>query len=195
MSSYIAYVSGTVAKTSDALVVKTSVGVGYRVMVSEGVLGRAQLGSAIELHVYHHVREDAQELFGFEAERDLKIFELLLAVSGVGPRTALQLSALGAETLINAVQQADISVLSSVPRVGKKLAQKIVIELTSKLGSMKELSLGPESASSSEIRMALESLGFDQQRITKVLSELDTSGITPTEVLLRQALKQLNQAL
>jgi holliday junction DNA helicase RuvA len=192
MSSYIAYLTGTVAKTEHDLVIMTPMGVGYRVMVSEALLGAAQPGSAIELHIYHHVKEDAQELFGFKAEYDLKMFELLLAVSGVGPKTALQLTSLGSETLINAVRQADTSVLSSVPRVGKKLAQKIIIELTSKLGSMKELSLGPETDTAIEVRAALESLGFEQERITKALSELDTTGVTPVETVLRLALKQLN---
>ena len=115
-------------------------GVGYRVLVTNEISSKAHLGEKIKLFTYTHVKEDALDLFGFEELEDLKLFENFLTVSGIGPKTAMNvLSFHKREDIINAILTSDVSVFTSVPRLGTKNAQKIIIELKSKVGSTKDL--------------------------------------------------------
>lgn len=168
-------------------------GVGYRVHVSGKIFAKVALEAETELFIYTHVREDVLELFGFTSSGDQQMFELLLSVSGVGPRTALHIMDYGAETIIQAVQNADVSIFSAVPRVGKKLAQKIIIDLKSKLGSVRDLKLGPSSPQEQEVIQALEALGFSSTDIYQALSGVDLTADLPTSELLKQAMKHLNR--
>jgi Holliday junction DNA helicase RuvA len=167
-------------------------GVGYGVRVSERL--RAKLFSQIEaeIFIHTHVREEALDLYGFEnhAERDL--FLLLLSVSGVGPKTALALLNYDPSQIIDAVQQANTTFFSAVPRVGKKLAQKIIIELRSKLGALKELEIGPLSPKLQEVTLALQSLGFDESSIHDALQSLNLEELQVGEAV-KQALRHLTQ--
>lgn len=165
-------------------------GVGYQVTTSSKTVAAISQKETIELFIYTHVREDAFELFGFLSQDEKKLFTLLLDVSGVGPRTALGISDKGSESIIAAVQQADVKFFSSVHRVGKKLAQKIIIELKGKLGSLKELQLGPTSSKEQELVTAMVSLGFDENDVLQMLQEDDYS-----EVSLEESIKRLIQKI
>lgn len=147
-------------------------GVGYDVHVTRSVWQAAQTRKELALHIHTHIRPESWELFGFAESSDREMFRLLLSVSGVGPRTALQILELGQPVIVAAVQQAQVSVFTRVPRVGKKLAQKIVIELKSKLGSVQELNLQPLTSAQQEVVDALLVLGYTEEVVTPLVLEL-----------------------
>lgn len=187
----IGFLSGQPKLSKNALLVITQ-GVGYEVHCSSRVLLTHAHQPTIELYIYTHVREDLLELYGFESIQEKELFELVLSVSGVGPKTALNLIDPGAERLIEAVQQAQVSFFTSIPRVGKKLAQKIIIELGSKLGELKHLDLGPTSPAHQEIVEAVTSLGFAEQKAEEVVRGLDLQTIS-VEDAVKQTIKQLSK--
>src|SRR5258708_6371808 len=129
-------------------------GVGYAVRVTDDCRQSLQGREEAELFIYTHVREEALELYGFAQRSERDLFLLLLGVSGVGPKTALGILHFQPNQIITAVQNAEVSLFTSVPRVGKKLAQKIIIDLRSKLGALKELDLGPLSGERQEVVLA-----------------------------------------
>ena len=187
----IAYLEGQALIKKDHLVVLTG-GVGYLVFVGSKILSSITTsGENIALYIYSHIKEDRFELYGFQNEEDLEIFKMLIAISGVGPKTALALSNAGTNQLIEAVQQAQTSFFTSVPRVGKKLAQKIIIELKSKLGSLKELNLGTLSPKAQDVMDALLGLGFEENAVQTILSQLDLENMD-LQVAIKTIIKMTN---
>ena len=140
-------------------------GVGYGVLANAGTLQTAGSLDEISLNIYTHVREDRIELYGFSSPQEQMLFELLISVSGVGPKTALAITEKGSQALVEAIQQADVRFFTKVPRVGKKSAQKIIIELKSKLGGLKDLDLKPLAGKNQDVSEALQSLGFAEEEI------------------------------
>jgi Holliday junction DNA helicase RuvA len=173
----IALLTGTPILDQNELIMMVG-GVGYGIQASSRTLQALSGKTNATLYVHTHVREEALELFGFLSKQDKELFTLLQSVSGVGPRTALAISDRGAAVIIDAVQTADLQAFSSVPRVGKKLAQKIIIELTSKLGSLKELNLTPLNSFERDISDALEALGFAESDIEKALREVELADLS-----------------
>ena len=167
----IGYLEGKAIARGDELLMMVG-GVGYLVTVGQKVLRKAN-GEDFSLHIYTHVKEDRLELYGFQTAEELEIFKLVIAVSGVGPKTAINIIDGGATQLIEAVQQAQLSFFTAIPRVGKKLAQKIIIELKGKLGSLKELNLATLSPKEQDIMDALLGLGFDENMIQDAISQID----------------------
>lgn len=186
----IAFLTGTPLLHGTNLIVVVN-GVGYGVNVGSTTLSWAQQQSSISLYIHTHVREDQLELFGFKTPADQELFQLLLSVSGVGPKTALGLSELGSDALIRAVQTAEVATFTSMPRVGKKLAQKIIIELKSKLGSIQELYLGSSNPQEQDTVEALLALGFAEQDVQKVRTQLDWTLTQESSEYVKQALKLL----
>jgi Holliday junction DNA helicase RuvA len=168
----IAYLEGKALVKKDHLIVLTG-GVGYFVYVGSKLLSNSHDGEVISLYIYSHIKEDRFELYGFKNEEELAIFKMLLAISGVGPKTAIALADAGTDKLVDAVQQAQTSFFTSIPRVGKKLAQKIIIELKTKLGSLKELNLSTLSPKAQDVMDALLGLGFEENAVAAALSTLD----------------------
>jgi len=162
--------------------------VGYAVKVTTAVLAEAAGQTEIRLHIYTHVKEEALELYGFSTSADREMFLLLISVSGVGPKTAIHILNSGSNQIVEAVQQANVSFFSTTPRVGKKLAQKIIIDLRSKLGSMKELDLAPLSPQRQEVSMALQTLGFEEQAIVEAVKQVDVEAVSSGEAV-KQAIK------
>jgi holliday junction DNA helicase RuvA len=185
----IAYLQGKVRHQPEGIIVLCH-GVGYGVHVSARTAQNLVDGQEVELFIYTHVREEALELFGFVHREEQSLFQLLLDVSGVGPKTALQIINFAPTEIINAVQQADTGFFSQVPRVGKKLAQKIIIELRSKLGALKELDLQPLSPWLQEVKEALLQLGFPERDIEHVLPKLGTEEMS-TSAAIKTALNLL----
>lgn len=130
----ISFVRGNAAAhTENALIVDTG-SIGYEVFMTAGSLERIRTGDEVKLYTYLHVREDAMQLYGFLSKDDMKMFTLLLSVNGVGPKAALGiLSGITADELRFAVLSDDVKTLSKAPGIGKKTAQKMILELKDKL--------------------------------------------------------------
>jgi holliday junction DNA helicase RuvA len=186
----IGYLRGIPRIISDRLILDVN-GVGYMVNVSLSVMSRVHTEEIMELYTHTHVREEDLSLYGFSSPTELQIFEQLLSVTGVGPKTALHIADKGLAQITAAVQEADVAFFTQVPRVGKKLGQKIIIDLRSKLGSLKELDLKPESQKYSDIVSALESLGYSTNDIHQTLQHLDIEHLSLQEAI-KAAMKYLS---
>jgi Holliday junction DNA helicase RuvA len=160
----IASVEGVVgAISSDSLVIEVG-GIGYRVFTSPAVVSTAVPGARLRLHTYHLVREDQQALFGFRTSEELGFFNLLLTVTGVGPKVAMAIvGSRPTADLQLAILQQDQAVLVSIPGIGKKLAERIIFELKEKVsaaGVAAGSSAAVSSASEGEVVGALQALGY-----------------------------------
>jgi holliday junction DNA helicase RuvA len=160
----IASVEGRVgAIAADSLVIEVG-GIGYRVFTAPAVLSIAPPGSTLKLHTYHLVREDQQALFGFRTAEELGFFNLLLTVTGVGPKVALAIvGSRPTADLQLAILQQDQAVLVSIPGIGKKLAERIIFELKEKVsaaGVAAGSSAAVSTASEGEVVGALQALGY-----------------------------------
>ncbi len=156
----------------DYVIVQTAGGVGYKVAVGGKILAQNQL-SEVRLFIYSYIREDRFELYGFAQESDLRLFEMLVSVSGCGPKMALAICEAGSERIVEAIKQANVSFFSSFPRVGKKVAQKLIIELKTKLGGLKDLDLAPKSQNYQDAYEALVALGVPETKVETELAKLD----------------------
>ncbi len=186
----IGYLSGQVLDKHNQEIWVEVAGVGYRVMTSVDVYSKLQLGSWVKLYVHTHVREGAIDLYGFLDRSGLVMFELLLSVSGIGPKTALGITDAGdAGAITRAVQQANIAFFQAVPGIGKKSAQRIIVDLKGKLGQVKELDLADESDDG--VVEALVSLGFDRAAVMKVVGELP-EGLSEDDKV-REGLRKLGR--
>jgi len=187
----ISYLTGKPVLHSNELTVLVG-GVGYDVKVANQSLADISGKKEISLHIYTHVKEDKLELFGFNSINDKSLFKLLISVSGVGPATAMNILNKGSQQIIDAIQNADVSFFTSVKRVGKKAGQKIIIDLKSKLGGIKDLDLTPFNQMQSDMLEALTSIGFDENRANQVIKDLDLKDI-PLEKAVKMAIKELGK--
>lgn len=198
-----------VSESPDGLVVIDVVGVGYEVLVPLGTLGRCapDAEGRVTLQVVTHVREDAITLFGFANDRERTAFRLLTAVAGVGPRIAVSvLGVLPAGELAHALARGDVKKLTSVPGVGKRIAERLVLELKDKLtglsGNGSDV-FGPTpgfSAPASPVAAvgpgaalvaALVNMGFKAPEAERAAAELAPRMAEPLEVLVRESLRRL----
>lgn len=179
------------AKRTGDIIVDVS-GVGYQLIVPNSTLTELPAaGAEVFLHVYTHVREDALQLFGFSAEVQKRLFTTLLGVSGVGPKVALGLvSGIPGDEFYRAVEEGDISTLTSVPGVGKKTAQRIVLELRGKLPE-KETSL---DRAFEDALSALLNLGYRKAEARRCLETAVGKGAEGVEGLLKESLRYLSGA-
>jgi holliday junction DNA helicase RuvA len=160
----IASVEGIVAAiAADSLVIEVG-GIGYRVFCAPAIIATATPGGRLKLHTYHLVREDQQALFGFRTPEELGFFNLLLTVTGVGPKVALAIvGSRPTADLQLAILQQDQAVLVSIPGIGKKLAERIIFELKEKVsaaGIAAGTSAAMSTASENEVVAALQALGY-----------------------------------
>ena len=196
------YVSGTVAHVAPQLAVIDCGGVGYACKTTTMTLSVLEVGKASKLYTYLNVREDAMELYGFASENELNCFQMLIGVSGVGPKAALSiLSSVPPEQLALAIITSDEKVLTSAPSIGKKIAQRIILELKDKLakgqlGAMtgeayagSGVTVIPENKVS-EASAALAVLGYSQSEIGMALKGIEIDSLT-LEQIIKQALRQM----
>ncbi len=181
----IAYVSGeVVARGADHIVVDVR-GVGYKVFVP-----RHPSGDSVVLHTHHVVREDAQQLFGFETREELGLFELLITVPGVGPRAALSLLSVSSPpALAAAIASGDAAALARAPGVGKKTAERLIVELKGKIART-----GPEREptgllTEDEAAAALQALGYTAAEALSALRGAPPVGSASTEERVTAALR------
>jgi Holliday junction DNA helicase RuvA len=196
----IAQLRGSVVRKGPGEVVLEVGGVGYLVAIPLSTFYRlGEVGSQASLLTYTHVREDTLALFGFLSGEEQQLFELLIGVAGVGPKLALNiLSGIEAPELVQALRQADLARLTRIPGVGKKTAERLVVELKDKaqkleVGAVAAPSAGPASTLKDDLVSALVHLGYSRPEAEKgVERALQHDGGGRFEDLLRRSLRVLS---
>ena len=184
----IAHLRGTVSEKFEGTVIIDVHGVGYEVAVAAHDFDALQLDDTVKIYTYHHVREQAEELFGFSSLMAKKLFELLISVQSVGPKAALAVLSLGsAEAVRNAIATSDIAYVQQASGVGKKTAERVVVDLRDKVGAPSVYGRVDNSepvvaAAEDEALEALMALGYTLADATKALSGIDTALSTSDRV-------------
>ena len=194
-----AYIKVTLEeKSTDSIVVETA-GIGYKIYVSEHTMAKlGEIGEKVKIYTHYHVREDNISLYGFMSNEELKMFELLLQVSGIGAKTAIaMLSNITPSKFALAIISNDLKTLTKIPGIGNKSAQRMVLELKDKLKTQtaieddeEETTPNDNSESINEAEQALQILGYNKSEISKVFDKFDTHNLS-TEDLIKEALKRL----
>lgn len=199
-----AYIKGILAEiTEDAIIVENQ-GIGYEIAVPGQVFDYLpSVGEEVKIYTYHYVREDAILLYGFLTKEDVRIFKMLIGVSGIGPKGALSiLSVLSTDNLRFAILGDDAKAIAKAPGVGAKTAQRVIIELKDKLSledafeqklanQAQKVELNPTVGVKNEAILALTSLGYSQSEALKVLQGIEISPDDQVEDVLKMALKQM----
>ena len=192
------YVNGTVAEIGANLAVIDCGGVGYACATTNYTLAQLKRGEQAKLYTYLHVREEIFDLYGFSTQAELSSFKMLLGVSGVGPKAALAILSSGTpDQLALSIVTGDEKSLTGVPGIGKKIAQRIILELKDKLAKeqtgfdarMGTLSPIPAGGKTQEAASALAVLGYSSQEISAALKGVDAA--LPVEEMIRIALKKM----
>lgn len=201
----ISFIRGYVADSTESSVILEAGGIGYEIFMTGTAIERAVRESGeILVHTYFHVREDAMQLYGFLSRDDLQVFRLLLGVNGIGPKAALGiLAGLTADELRFAVLSDDVKTLSRAPGIGKKTAQKLILELKDKLNAEEAFELklahvqekaGSEAAAadgSGEAVEALVALGYSSTQALQAVRKVSGIPADDVEGILKAALKNL----
>jgi Holliday junction DNA helicase RuvA len=188
----IAHVSGVVSEKFAGSVVVDVAGIGYEIAVPLGDYDASVLSEPVKFHTYHHVREQAEELFGFSTLAAKKLFELLITVQGIGPKAALAILSIGsAEQVRNAVANSDAAYVQQASGVGKKSAERVVVDLADKVGLPTHYqqtdTVQTELDTSDEALEALMALGYTLADASKALEGVDAK--LPTNQRITEALK------
>jgi Holliday junction DNA helicase RuvA len=195
----IALLTGTIAHKSPDHIILDVNGVGYRVMIPFSTYYELPEEGVVSLHIHTSVREDAIQLYGFRTRLEKTFFQLLISVSGVGPKLARDiLSNIQPAALAQALMLGDIHKLSTIPGIGKKTAERLILELKDKVGKL-DCSVLPKTEARGipaenlldDVASALMNLGYKEPQVRKALAGLDASGGLGVEELLKQALKIL----
>lgn len=183
----IAYIKGQILEKGLTYLILENQGIGYKVFVTPDSLSKS-IGEEIRLYTYMKVSDDGQSLFGLPTFNDLQFFELLITVSGVGPKVALSiLSAAKISDVKNAIASQDAGMFKRISGIGTKTAERIIIDLKSKIGVISS----QQSAVSTEVFDALLALGYNQREVREVINKLDSSASQQEQI--KQALKVLGK--
>lgn len=194
-----AYIKGELEEKSNGFVVIDNNGIGYKIFMSNTAIGRlGEIHSKVKVYTYYQVREDNISLYGFNTKEELRMFELLISVSGVGSKSAINmLSNIEASSFAVAVVSNDIKKISSIKGIGNKTAQRLVLELKDKLKAEQELTkveeiqeVAQDEEISNDAVDALQILGYNRRDIESVLKKIETENLT-TEEIIKEALKLL----
>jgi Holliday junction DNA helicase RuvA len=191
----IAHLRGKLAQKDPARVIVDVNGVGYEVFVPLTTFSALpEAGSEVSIDVHTHVREDLIALYGFSTRRERTIFEKLMTISGIGPKLAVTILSGGSvEDLVTAIKRSDLARLTAIPGVGKKTAERIVLELKDKLQGFAE---GPARSSVEvDVLSALENLGYNRPVAEAALARATNGdGSAPFDVLFKRSLQILTKA-
>jgi len=190
----ISYLSGKILNKGRGFVILLNNGIGYKIFISAALYADVSLGQEIEFYLHHHIKEDAQNLYGFKEFSELEFFQLLISVSGVGPKSALGVLAIAnVSDIKSSIAQGDPSLLNKVSGIGKKTAERLVLELKNKIDYLSPALSGETgvniNASSDEID-ALVALGYSLQQAREALQNVD-SDIKDSGERIRKALGRL----
>ena len=191
------YVSGEVTVLEPGLAVIDCGGVGYGCRITAYTAGQLKLGQPAKLYITESIREDAFDLYGFASREEQRCYELLTTVSGVGPKAAIAILSSGPQNFTLAVMTGDEKLLTAAQGVGKKLAQRIILELKDKMGGASaeiDFSAGFTAAPAAQgnlqlAQAALQELGYSPSEISAALKGADPAA--PTEALIRHALRAM----
>lgn len=196
----LAYIKGTLEmKMTDYVVIDVG-GLGYKVyMTSTGMDALGELGKVVKVYTYYRVREDDVSIFGFNTNEELRMFELLLSVSGVGAKTALTMIAVTEPSeFAMAVIAEDVSYLTKIPGIGAKSAQRIILELKDKMKKentafeAKQIKSQVDSSRIEEAVAALQVLGYNKKEIEKAFAKIEKKDVS-TEELIKKGLNLLGR--
>jgi Holliday junction DNA helicase RuvA len=187
----IATLTGMVAEKTVDIVILDVAGVGYGIFVTAEDHGRMPTGQQVKLYIYEHIRENSYDLFGFIRTDTKQLFELLLSVNGIGPRTALNMLSIGtANEVRQAIASGDVKFLQATPGVGKRVAERVVVELKDKVG-LEGVDLSTTGLLQSDTQLlgdeaveALVALGYSPQDAAKALKNVDPAQTTAERVKL-----------
>jgi Holliday junction DNA helicase RuvA len=183
----ISYLKGAVLEKGKDFLIVLAGDLGYRVSVTSAVLGQVAKSDKIELYTQEVIREDSRELFGFPSMKELEFFWRLTTVSGVGPKMAMHIISLGTvESVSKAIDKGDIEYIESAQGVGKKTAQRVVLELKGKL-----VGDGEFAGEAGEVVSALENLGYHRAKAREAVGALTPGGTTEDRI--KAALKYLSK--
>lgn len=195
----IAHISGTLAQKIPGEAIIDVGGIGYQVFIPLNVFyGLPEIGAAVTLQIYTHVREDALQLFGFQDPAEKQLFLLLLGVSGIGPKLAVNiLSGIPTQELSRALKEGDQVRLVAIPGVGRKLAERMIVELKDRFATIAPA--GAESAKadgSSQLLLdavsALVNLGYKRPEAEKMVREVLKKGAPSLENVLKETLRRMS---
>lgn len=188
----IGYIEGTVRLVTDKYALISTGGIGYKVFGTTELLQKLHGEQHASLFTYLAVREDALDLYGFQTESELSLFELLLTVSGIGPKGALNILGIASiESLEQAIATGDTGYLTKVSGIGRKTAEKIVLELRDKMRGRTNGETKTDLRGESDAILALQSLGYSQNEARDVLKQID--GSLSTNQKIKEALKLLGK--
>lgn len=192
----ISYLSGKIInKGSGFIIIKTG-DIGYKVFVSPSYLVELEIGEDLEIYTHQYVREEALDLYGFRDIEELEMFEMLLSISGIGPKTALGVLAVGSvDQIKESIARGDSALLTKVSGIGRKTAERVVLELREKVGKLEAESgskeLGRGALSGDEID-ALMALGYSMSQARDALRMVDAN-IKDSGQRIKEALKKLGR--
>jgi holliday junction DNA helicase RuvA len=192
----IGYLTGKIIAAKPTQILLDVNGVGYEVRISINTFERISGKESVSLFIYTNVKEDAITLFGFYSEAEKEMFELLISISGVGPKSALSLlSGISTDDLKQAIITSNVERMIAVPGIGRKTAERLILELKNKVRDIKEEELSPVKPSlQKEAVAALSTLGYNlassEKAVNKILSEMPNSSL---EELIKRSLKELNR--
>lgn len=180
----IAHVFGVVVEKFGSSVIVDVHGVGYEIQVAAGDFDSTLLESNVKFYTYHHIREQSQELFGFSSLIAKKLFELLITVQGIGPKAALAILSLGGiETVRNAIANSDAVFITRASGVGKKTAERVVVDLSDKVGVATRTDINTNAISGNDEALeALMALGYSLNDATQALGGISTELSTAARV-------------
>lgn len=189
----IALLKGTVELNDGQYIIIDVHGVGYKVLIPASLLSKLSLGQQIKLFTYTHVREEALDLYGFSEIAELKLFEQLIGVSGIGPKTVMAIFSTNTkDAIVQAIMTSDVGFFTKVPRLGKKNAQKIIIELKGKVGVADDGLIPEDAVQDEDAVIALKSFGFTTKEIMEAFRQIQYNGQS-TEERITLALKHLGK--
>ena len=194
----IGHLQGTVLRSSPERVLVDVQGVGYEVHIPLSTyyeIERAGPGGAVRLFIHTHLREDGIALFGFWSEREKLLFEKLIAVSGIGPRLArVVLSGMAADDLLAALAAGDLGRLTTIPGIGRKTAERMVLELREKVRELAAELPGREAGADGDVVSALVNLGYKPAQAERAVAEARRDRpAAPFQELLRASLNRLSR--
>jgi len=180
----IKYLAGKVIDKSERSLTLNVNGVGYGIRTSNTIISEAGENQELELFIYTHIREDTLDLYGFKSKKDRELFEMLISVSGIGPKVGMDILEHPTTSVVQAITSQDIPYLKSIPGLGKKTAERLILELKTKLSN---IDLGGPTVTipkvTEDVVIALEGLGYNRNQIYRRLKDLPAKVESEEEII------------